>query len=53
MQGDGRKTDLYSLAEIRNVRRDENVARGYVYGRYGAIPMLNENFAEMVKRQRQ
>lgn len=37
---DTRATDLYSLAEIRNVRKDENIARGYMIGKYGAIPML-------------
>ena len=39
-----RATDLYSLAEIRHVRKDENLARGYISGKYGAIPMLNPKF---------
>ena len=39
-----RCTDLYSLAEIRNVRKDENLARGYIKGKYGAIPLLNNKF---------
>jgi len=39
-----RATDLYSLVEIRNVRKSENLERGYVSGKYGAIPMLNKNF---------
>ena len=39
-----RATDLYSLAEIRHVRKDENLARGYISGKYGAIPILNQNF---------
>jgi len=37
-----RSTDLYSLAEIRNVRKTENLERGYISGKYGAIPMLNK-----------
>lgn len=36
-----RSTDLYSLAEIKNVRKTENLKNGYVSGKYGAIPMLN------------
>lgn len=44
-----RETDLYSLAEIRGVRKEDNVAKGYVSGRYGAIPMLNVNFAEVLQ----
>jgi hypothetical protein len=39
-----RATDLYSLAEIRNVRKSENLEKGYITGKYGAIPMLNEKF---------
>lgn len=42
-----RSTDLYSLLEIKNVRKTENLAKGYVLGRYGAIPMLNKNFSEI------
>lgn len=39
-----RATDLYSLVEIRNVRKSENLEKGYVSGKYGAIPMLNKMF---------
>ena len=39
-----RATDLYSLVEIRNVRKTENLEKGYVSGKYGAIPMLNKQF---------
>ncbi|MBR1686424.1 MAG: ATP-binding protein [Clostridia bacterium] len=38
-------TDLYSLSEIRNVRKEENFEKGYISGKYGAIPTLNLNFA--------
>ena len=41
-----RATDLYSLVEIRNVRKNENVSARYIEGKYGAIPMLNE---ELIK----
>lgn len=35
-----RATDLYSLAELKNVRKDENISKGYLNGRYGAIPFI-------------
>ena len=41
---------LYSLAEIKNVRKDDNFKRGYISGRYGAIPMLNIDFANIVSQ---
>lgn len=44
-----RSTDLYSLAEIKNVRKGENIKKGYITGRYGAIPMLNSNIREVRK----
>ena len=43
-----RSTDLYSLTEIKNVRKDENFGKGYIAGKYGAIPMLNLNFADVI-----
>ena len=46
-----RSTELYSLAEIRNVRKDENVGKGYIAGKYGAIPMLNLNLAHIISEQ--
>lgn len=39
-----RATDLYSLVEIKNVRKSENLEKGYISGKYGAIPMLNKKF---------
>ena len=40
-----RATDLYSLVEIKNVRKTENLEKGYISGKYGAIPVLNRNFS--------
>lgn len=37
-----RVTDLYSLLEIKDVRPDENILNGYLKGKYGAIPCLND-----------
>ena len=45
---DSRTTELYSLAEIKNVRKGENVSKGYIMGKYGAIPMLNANLAQII-----
>ena len=45
----GRVTDLYSLAEIKNVRKTENLAKGYIQGKYGAIPLLNNNIEKFFK----
>lgn len=42
-----RKTDLYSLSEIKNVRKDESIKRGYIAGKYGAIPMINTEIQKM------
>lgn len=39
-----RSTDLYSLIEIKNVRKTDNIEKGYLQGKYGAIPILNYNF---------
>lgn len=50
MKGEGRATDLYSLAEIKNVRKEDNYGRGYISGKYGAIPMLNLDFANIVSQ---
>lgn len=49
LNSSNRSTELYSLAEIKNTRKDENYGKGYISGRYGAIPMLNENLADLLK----
>lgn len=48
LKAEDRSTDHYSLAEIRNVRKEDNFGRGYISGKYGAIPMLNLDFANIV-----
>lgn len=50
MEGSERYTDLYSLAEIKNVRKEDNFGKGYISGKYGAIPMLNVDFANIVSQ---
>ncbi|MDO4840469.1 MAG: ATP-binding protein, partial [Desulfovibrionaceae bacterium] len=48
MREEDRSTDLYSLIEIKNVRKEDNFERGYISGKYGAIPMLNLDFSHIV-----
>lgn len=36
-----RSSDLYSLAELKNVRKDENISKGYFSGKYGAMPFIH------------
>ena len=50
MRPNDRSTDLYSLAEFKNVEAGENFGGGYIAGRYGAIPMLNLDFARIISR---
>jgi len=35
-------TDIYSLAELKNVRKKEDFETQYIQGKYGAIPYLGE-----------
>ncbi|AJQ30036.1 hypothetical protein JBW_04707 [Pelosinus fermentans JBW45] len=34
-------TDIYSLLDLK-VRKDENIEKGYLAGRYGAVPFIGE-----------
>ena len=36
-------TDLYSLSDLKNIRQNENFEKGYIKGKYGAIPFINNN----------
>ena len=45
-----RATDLYSLVELRNVRNNENFSKGYISGKYGAIPVLNNDFSNLWRK---
>ncbi len=38
---ESRATDIYSLAELKNVRKDENISKGYMNGKYGAMPFIH------------
>ena len=45
LRKEDRSTDLYSLAEFEGVWDGTDVAKGYLMGRYGAIPMLNRGLS--------
>lgn len=47
LRNNDRSTDLYSLAEIKNVRKEENFEKGYISGKYGSIPKLNLDLTEV------
>ena len=49
---DDRATDLYSLVEVKNVRKTENIEKGYMLGKYGAIPMLSQNIYDIFNSDR-
>lgn len=53
MKGADRSTNLFSLAEIKNVRKEDNFSKGYITGKYGAIPMLNLDFANVVVHKKE
>jgi len=35
-------TNLYSLAQFKNVRKNEDFEKQYIYGKYGALPYLGK-----------
>ena len=36
-------TDLYSLSDLKNVRKDEKISKNYILGKYSGVPMINED----------
>ena len=38
-----RETDIFSLTDLKNVRKDENISKGYMNGKYGAIPLVQNS----------
>lgn len=36
-------TDIYSLSDLKNIRKDENIEKGYILGKYGSVPFLGGN----------
>lgn len=45
-----RKTsEYYSLIELKNVRKDENIKNGYITGRYSMIPLKGSSLIEVLE----
>lgn len=44
-------TEYYSLIELKNVRKDENIKKGYITGRYSSIPLRGSNLIEVLEEQ--
>ena len=42
-------TDLFSLADIRGIRKDENYEKAYESGRYGAVPFFGTGLMDCAK----
>ena len=47
MKKDTRSTHLYSLAELKNIRKIENYKNGYIMGKYGAVPVIRTDFGDI------
>lgn len=43
---DDYSSDLYSLSDLKNVRKDENIEKGYIRGKYGAVPFLGDGLVK-------
>ncbi len=43
-----KSTDLYSLAELKDIRKDENTEKNYLLGKYGAFPLIDEDLAKIL-----
>lgn len=35
-------TEMYSLWDFKNIRKDENIRNGYLAGKYGGVPFLDD-----------
>ena len=46
-----RATDIYSLAELKNVRKDENISKGYMNGKYGAFPFIHNPYVFQLEEE--
>jgi len=41
-------TEYYSLVELKNVRKDDNIKKGYINGRYSTIPLKGSSLIEVL-----
>lgn len=48
MKKEYRSTDLYSLAELKSIRKGEIYSRNYIMGKYFAIPIISPNIEKLL-----
>lgn len=49
IRGDKRETDIYSLADLQGVRKEELFGKNYIRGKYYAIPLISiENIEHII-----
>ena len=49
LKGDKRETDIYSLADLQGVRKEEMFSKNYIKGKYYAIPLIStENIEKII-----
>lgn len=49
IRGDKRETDIYSLADLQGVRKEELFGKNYIKGKYYAIPLIStENIEQII-----
>lgn len=41
--------EYYSLVELKNVRKDDNIKKGYINGRYSSIPLKGSSLIEVLE----
>ena len=42
-------SEYYSLVEFKNVRKDDNIRKGYINGRYAPIPLKESTLLEILR----
>ena len=48
IRGDKRETDIYSLADLQGVRKEEMFGKNYIKGKYYAIPLISTDNIEKI-----
>lgn len=48
MKKASRSTDLYSLAELKSIRKGEIYSRNYILGKYAAIPIISSKIEQLL-----
>jgi len=48
MKREVRSTDIYSLAELKSIRKGEIYSRNYIMGKYSAIPIISSKIEKLL-----